>query len=359
MALDSGEKIVRRSWDVVPMPDAVITRANELGRDQPEQLVFADQRGRLMGDVQQIPGVDPVEIAGVEPDEANIADMPELDVELPGVDVETGEQQEIVPPQLSEDDKCDLDAPIGLEPENENEPVAVVTPPVEEPAVPTLRRSKRIFTKTKPGWEPSLKGNEHHCAMMQLEEQGVLYPDAHMFAQTDFYQSEPNVVAMIVTQLSLKAGLKRWGERAHKAAHSEMKQLHFRDTFRPKHWHELTSHQKLMVLESHMFLKEKRTKQIKGRTVAGGNKQRDYIQKEDASSPTVATESVLLTCTVDAEEGRDVAIVDMPNALMQTRVEDEKDMAIIDLRGVLVDILVEIAPDVCGPCVLVDKKGVK
>ena len=41
--------------------------------------------------MQQIPGVDPVEIAGVEPDEENIADMPELDVKLPGVDVETGE----------------------------------------------------------------------------------------------------------------------------------------------------------------------------------------------------------------------------------------------------------------------------
>ena len=150
-ALDSGKKITRRSWDAIPMPDTVITRVNELGRDQPEQLVFADRRGRLIGDVQQIPGVEPVEIAGVEPDEANIVDMPELDVELPGVDVETGEQQEIVPPQLSEDDECDLDAPIGLEPENKNDPVAVATPPIEEPAAPTLRRSERIFAKTKPG----------------------------------------------------------------------------------------------------------------------------------------------------------------------------------------------------------------
>ena len=182
--------------------------------------------------MQQIPGVDPVKIAGVEPDEEDITGMPELDVKLPGVDVETGEQQEIVPPQLSEDDKCDLNAPIGTEPENKNDPVAVGTLPVEEPTVPTARRSECIFAKTKSGWEPSLKGIEHHCAMMQLEEQGVLYPDAHMFTQTDFYQSEPNVVAMIMMQLSLKAGLKRWGETAHKAAHSEMKQLHFRDAFK-------------------------------------------------------------------------------------------------------------------------------
>jgi hypothetical protein len=38
-----------------------------------------------------------------------------------------------------------------------------------------------------------------------------------------------------------------------------------------------------------MFLKHNWDGKIKGRTVAGGNKQWDYISKEDASSPTVAT----------------------------------------------------------------------
>ena len=115
-----------------------------------------------------------------------------------------------MPSQLSEEDNYDLDAPIGIEPiaENKNEPTVVITPPIEEPTVPTLHRSKQIFAKTKPGWEPSLKGNECHHVMMQLEEQGVLHPDAHMLTQTDSYQLEPDVVAMIVTQLSLKARLK-------------------------------------------------------------------------------------------------------------------------------------------------------
>jgi hypothetical protein len=73
-----------------------------------------------------------------------------------------------------------------------------------------------------------------------------------------------------------------------------------------------------MVLESHMFLKEKRDGSLKGRTVAGGNKQQDYIFKEDASLPTVATEAVLLSCIIDAEEGRDVAVIDIPIAFIQT-----------------------------------------
>jgi hypothetical protein len=57
------------------------------------------------------------------------------------------------------------------------------------------------------------------------------------------------------------------------------------------------------------------------------------------------TESVL-TCIIDAEEGRDVAVVDIPNAFVQTRVEDKKDMAFIKICGILVEILVKIAQDV-------------
>jgi hypothetical protein len=62
------------------------------------------------------------------------------------------------------------------------------------------------------------------------------------------------------------------------------------------------------------------------------------------SSPTAATESVLLTSIVDAAENRDVAIIDIPNAFIQTQVENEKDCVIIHIRGVVVDWLVNIAP---------------
>jgi hypothetical protein len=48
-------------------------------------------------------------------------------------------------------------------------------------------------------------------AVTQLESQGVLNPDSHMFVQDSFYQAEPDVVAAIMTHLSLKAGLKERG----------------------------------------------------------------------------------------------------------------------------------------------------
>jgi hypothetical protein len=125
--------------------------------------------------------------------------------------------------------------------------------------------------------------------------------------------------------------LKEWGKKGFKAAHYDMKQLHICKTFKPNHWRELRKAQRQTVMESHMFLKLKRDGKIKGRTVDCGNKQRDYISKEDASSFTVATESVLLSGIIDAEEHRDVAKVDIPNEFVQTRVENEKGMAFINI----------------------------
>jgi hypothetical protein len=54
-----------------------------------------------------------------------------------------------------------------------------------------------------------MTGSNYSYAIMQLESLGVLYPDSHMFVQEDFYQSDPNVVAHTITQLSLKSGLKQ------------------------------------------------------------------------------------------------------------------------------------------------------
>ena len=52
--------------------------------------------------------------------------------------------------------------------------------------------------------------------------------------------------------------------------------------------------------------------------VAGGNKQRNHIDKIDAKLITAALESVLLTAKNDVKEGKDVAIVNIPNAFVTT-----------------------------------------
>ena len=125
----------------------------------------------------------------------------------------------------------------------------------------------------------------------------------------------------------------------------------------PKLWNKLSAEQKENVLESHIFITQKRLGEIKGRTVAGGNKQQGYIDKEDASSPTVFTESMILTSMINTIEEREIAIVDIPNAFIQTVVTDKEKRVIICICGILVDILVRIAPDVYKDYITVNKKG--
>jgi hypothetical protein len=170
---------------------------------------------------------------------------------------------------------------------------------------------------------------------------------------------ELQIVEMVLTQLTLNAAIKKWGQRATGAAKAEMKQLHWQNTFKPVHYQELTANQKVTILESHRFLKEKCTGEINGCTVAGGNKQCGYIEKEDATSPTVSTESVILVSFIDVTENCDLAVIDVPKAFIQIVVVDKKRQVIVRIRGMLVDKLVRLAPKVYGSYVTIDKKGNK
>jgi hypothetical protein len=75
-----------------------------------------------------------------------------------------------------------------------------------------------------------------------------------------------------------------------------MKQLHWQNSFKPMHWKSLTADQRKKMLESLIFVERKRDGVLKAQQVAGGNKQRGYINKENTSSPsTVSSEAVMLT----------------------------------------------------------------
>ena len=58
----------------------------------------------------------------------------------------------------------------------------------------------------------------------------------------------------------------------------------------------------------------KRNDSIKGRGYADSRPQRLYKSKAETISPTAATEPVFITGLVDVQEGRDVAVVDIPYA---------------------------------------------
>ena len=77
--------------------------------------------------------------------------------------------------------------------------------------------------------------------------------------------------------------------------------------------------------------------------ISGRNNQRSTFYKEDAASQTTAFKLVLLTSTIGVEEVRYVSIVDIPNELIQTSIEDEEEKVFLHMLGNLDGILMMTA----------------
>ena len=100
-----------------------------------------------------------------------------------------------------------------------------------QPAESTgVRRSSRSRNPSK-NYVPSFTGSKYAVAVQFLEFQESVnkaleemesgenvHPDAHLSFFQSMCEEEPDVVQAIMTQMSLKAGLKAWGEKAEKAA---------------------------------------------------------------------------------------------------------------------------------------------
>jgi hypothetical protein len=162
MSLQSGLKISRRSWDRIPMPDTVIARVNALGKNQPEQLVFADRKGQLLGDVE-LPGVDgdeETETPQVETVEDD--DLDPEDLAQPADEPKLEQVEEDVQPQFEDDPAPEPKA-------QQLDPVEIpgVIPGVPEVEAPELRRSSRVKFQTKEPYVPSMSGTKYAVAVAQ------------------------------------------------------------------------------------------------------------------------------------------------------------------------------------------------
>jgi hypothetical protein len=138
-----------------------------------------------------------------------------------------------------------------------------------------------------------------------------------------------------------------------------MKQLHERGVFIPINVASLSDTERHQAMESLIFLVEKSDKRIKARTCANGSVQRKFMNKDEASSPTVATESIFLTSIIDAKENRDVMNSDIPNAFVQTSAGLTKDgeRIIMKIRDPVADMLVDLDPNIYKEHVLVERRS--
>jgi len=190
--LNTSKVITRRSWDVIPMPKSVVDRANFIGKDQPQQAVFFDRNGNPIGDDdavheapadqtadlpgEMIPEVAPdhPEITGVDVDNYDLVDSTNP-VEIPGVDPSADTQHQTI--EIND---------INVSPPAE--------PSLIEPEQP--RRSGRECKPTEK-YIPSMSGKSYTYTQLGLS-----------FLQDTTYRYSPDIVAIVMTQLSLKAALK-------------------------------------------------------------------------------------------------------------------------------------------------------
>jgi len=153
-----------------------------------------------------------------------------------------------------------------------------------------MTKEERLLATTTSPMEPTIDDATHEV-------------DAELCTTS---REEMMVVGYLMMQYNLKPGLRKFGARGASAAVKELTQLHIMDTCMPLEVSKISREQRMRALSSLMFLKEKRTGDIKGRACINGVPQRAYIPKEDAASPTVSTESTFVTATIAAAEKRKV-----------------------------------------------------
>lgn len=147
---------------------------------------------------------------------------------------------------------------------------------------------------------------------------------------------------VVLTQYGVQRGLKKFGKDGDEAVKAEMLQLHSREVMEPKSGESLSDKNKSDALSYLMFLKKKRDGTIKGRGCADGRKQRGTMTKAATSSPTVSTEAIFLVITIAAKERRDVAVMDIPGAFLQTELEEGN--IFVKFQGKMAEMLALIDP---------------
>jgi Reverse transcriptase (RNA-dependent DNA polymerase) len=148
------------------------------------------------------------------------------------------------------------------------------------------------------------------------------------------------IIGHAFTQYSLKQAMNKFPKEAQAAKMIEMKQLHDMEVFKPVLRERLTKQEQLGVLWSIIFIKQKRCGHVKARVCADGQPQRYLYEKWEASSPTVKTESVLLTSVIDAREKQTIGIYDIQGAFLHSKLEETVYMKV---SGVLAECLVQVS----------------
>jgi hypothetical protein len=374
MSLATGRRITRRSWTALPMPQDVIDRVNTIAQQQNVNrgLLFLDRNGLcddddLADDADD--GADddddtyyPPDHTEAEPDDLyyddtdepddlSFGDAPPFAGNPTGVNHNNNDNDEQNNEQNNDGNENTDDNDNNTDNENDNDN--------DDGNENTDDNDNNTDNENENDNEHN-DGNENtddtdnnnddddnnddsddEQKMNKLYGPRTSAYDLRPRRPHDYGHLHTTLDGIMMTQHSLKQGLKLYGDDAVKAVLKELKQVHDRKVMTPKRSQALSAQDKRDALQYLMFLKKKRCGTIKGRGCADGRKQRQFITKEDASAPTVAIESVMMSCAIDAKEERDVATVDIPGAFMQA---DMDEVVHVKLEGTMAELMVRLDP---------------
>jgi hypothetical protein len=133
---------------------------------------------------------------------------------------------------------------------------------------------------------------------------------------------------------------------------TELTQLHDYTTYHPIHASSLSPDDHQKALSSLMYIVNKRDGRVIPRTCAEGSKEHlePGYKKEDSAPPTVA----LISATIDAHEGCNVATIDISGAFLNAYKDKERIML---LKGCLAKLMVQVDPHLYCKYIINNKKN--
>lgn len=359
ISLATGKRIRGTEWIELPMPQEVVDRIDQLGKEQgfPKTLIFADRHGKeILDSLEEAEywtddDEDFIPTDGTTSDDDNddwFDDYGELmdnyDEELDNdstvpdqEDMSGGNSLDIMPNHgHGIDTDADTVGITGADNHNEEDIDNTGTSDTDEQEqagkeeLPNNDESSRPTGADDDEDPDANEGPTLQEEFDNAEEIGIenANNDAGLPVRPkrstrdpsflyNIFQSTPQeafnylmsqdykeVYCFLTKQMTAKKGLKRFKEAGAKAIMDELEQIVYRRVMHGKHAHDLSREDKRAALRYLMFLKQKRCGKIKARGCADRRKQRLYKTKEETSSPTVSIEGMILTCMVDAYERR-------------------------------------------------------
>jgi Reverse transcriptase (RNA-dependent DNA polymerase) len=385
MSLATGHRIHRRSWTVIPISDAVISRVHALALHDnmppvettpilteydPDDIVDPsiydrDYTPPIHSDNESDHHLTTdayTDDSDSDSDDDN-GHHPDFDDALPDPpqneerDPVQNEERATVPPLFLNQERilpvpppANEDCHIPLIAER-TPPLIPVPVPLPAPVPPVLRR-----TGLRPSHPPNYNHRFQFTQSHSTDSVHTHSPTSSWTIPHTTISSTPSpdgsyaptgsvrkaITGLMFTQMSAQKGIKKYGTTALDALRKEFQQFKALDVLEPLDAFTLSDELKSESLRSISVIKEKRDGSLKGRTCADGSTQQGKFTKAETSSSTISNDALFLSIMIDAYENRDVATADVAGAYLHAPM---KQFISMRFTGWAVDLLCEVNPD--------------